>query len=190
MSRPRSLRNLASPPVITAASRLALGGSLHGVVANRTGAASGASPWSDAADTVLAFPFVLESDTSFYKVFWVNGSGTLGGTRDVAIYDDAFSFIVGTGAATAASGVSVPQVVALTATTKLPPGLYYAGMGCSVTTTGNQLRWVAGLASLWQAAGCWKFADANPINLNATPADMTNVAFPLFGLITRSGFDV
>lgn len=190
MSRPFGLRGMPSPPVITLGSRGSLGSAVR--VSNTSSAASGVSPWSDAADTVLAFPFVIETQTVFYKGFWVNGSGTLGGTRDVAIYDDTYKFIVGTGAATAPVGASVPQVVAFTATTTLPPGLYYAGMGCSVTTTGNQFRWsVATIGTqLWQAAGCWKFADANPLNLDATPADLTNVAFPLFGLITRSVFDV
>lgn len=191
MSRPIGLRALPSPPVITIASRLSLG---HALLRTATAtAASGASPWSDAAGTVLAFPFILERDTTFYKVFWVNGAGTIGGTRDVAIYDENYNLIVGTGAATSASGTSVPQVVALSATTMLPPGLYYAGMGCSVTTTGNQFRWSIATAGieLWMAAGCWKYADANPISdATATPADITNIAFPVFGLITRSVFDV
>lgn len=190
MSCSIGLRALPSPPIITLASRCALGGSLSRIT--NAAPATGVSPWSDAAGTVLAFPFVLESDTTFYKVFWVNGAGTLGGTRDVAIYGDDFKFVVGTGAATAAATINVPQIVALTATTTLPPGLYYAGMGCSVTTTGNVVRWSAatiGIAA-FMGVGCWKFADANPINLDATPADLTNVAFPLFGLITRSVFDV
>ncbi len=191
MSRPIGLRGMPSPPTITPVSRCSLSAEIiRGF--GPGAAASGVSPWSDAADTVLAFPFVLETTTTFYKVFWVNGSGTIGGTRDVAIYDDAFNFVVGTGAATNAVTVSVPQIVALSATTTLPPGLYYAGMGCSVTTTNNVHRWSIATTGIgfWMAAGCWKTTDANPINLNATPADLTNVAFPLFGLITRSVFDV
>ncbi len=191
MSRLIGRRNLQSPPTITPASRCAMGGAISrfGVAA----AASGVSPWSDAANTVLAFPFVLESDTTFYKGFWLNGSGTIGGTRDIAIYDENYSLIVGTGAATGATGTNVPQSVAFTATTTLAPGRYYAGMGCSVTTTNNQFRWsVATVGTgLWMSAGCWKYADANPISdATATPADLTNVAFPVFGLITRSAFDV
>ncbi len=191
MARPIGLRGMPSPPTITPASRCAIGTTVSRF-ATTNAPATGISPWSDAADTVLAFPFVLEQTTPFYKVFWLNGSGTIGGTRDIAIYDAAFNFIVGTGAATSATGVNAIQTIALTATTTLPPGLYYAGMGCSVTTTNNVIRWsiaTIGIA-LWMAAGCWKTTDANPINLNATPADLTNVAFPIFGLITRSGFDV
>lgn len=188
MSRAIGLRQMPSPPVITFASRCAPFPALRTAAA----AVSGISPWSDAANTVLAFPFVIEADTTFYKVFWLNGSGTIGGTRDVAIYSEDFTFIVGTGAATSATGPSAIQTVALTATTTLPPGLYYAGMGCSVTTTNNQVRWSFATLGIpfWMALGCWKTTDANPINLDATPADLTNIAFPVFGLITRSVFDV
>lgn len=189
MSRRIGMRPISSPPTITMSSRLAAGGGM--VRAGAGGAASGASPWSGAADVVLAFPFVLESQTAFTKVFWVNGSAA-GGTADVAIYDDAYRLIVGTGAATTCVGNNVPQAVALTATTTLPPGLYYAGMTKNDTTTGRVFRWSLATtgAAFWQALGCWKSTDAGPINLDATPADMTDVAFPVFGLITRSVFDV
>lgn len=182
------LSALPSPPVITAESRLSC---VAGVAQmGAAAAASGTSPWSDAADFVLAFPFVLESPTSFYKVFWVNGSSA-GGNSDVAIYDEDYNFIVGTGAATAGSGNNVPQVVALTATVRLGPGLYYAGMSHSATTTNQVFRWSSAASALWQGAGCWKFSDNPPISsATATPADYTNVAMPLFGLITRSVFDV
>lgn len=187
MSRLSGTRALPSPPLITFVCRLA-----QPMAVGYAGTAqTGTSPWSDVADTVLAFPFVLEQTTTFYKVFWANGSAA-GGTSDVAIFDKDFKFIVGTGAATAGSGNTLPQVVALTATTTLPPGLYYAGMTHSATTTNQVGRWnaAARLLGLFTAFGCWKSTDAGPINLDATPVSLTTDSFPLFGLITRSGFDL
>lgn len=187
MSRRWGLRPAPSPPVIAPGSRLALGAAMRSSGAGT--AASGVSPWSDAADTVIAYPFVLEVPTTFYKVWWANGSAA-GGNSDVAIFDEDAKFIVGTGAATAGSGNSAPQIVALTATTTLPPGRYYAGMSHSATTTNQVYRYSAAASAYWQALGCWKSTDAAPINLDATMADLTNVALPLFGLLTRSVFDL
>lgn len=187
MSRAVGLRGMPSPPIIVMGGRLSIGQQLRN---HNAPPGSGISPWSDAADTVIAYPFVLEVPTTIYKVFWVNGSAA-GGNSDVAIYDENYKFIVGTGAATAGSGNNLPQAVALSATTTLPPGLYYCGMGHNATTTNQVTRYsvaTTGIALL-MALGCWKFADAVPINLDATPADLTNVAMPVFGLITRSVFD-
>jgi hypothetical protein len=182
------LGNLASPPTITPACRLSLGGAIA-----RTGAgaaASGASPWSDAANCLLACPFVLETKTTFYKGFWVNGTAA-GGNTEVGIWDSAYNKITTTGSV-AGSGNSVPQVAALAATTTVPPGNYYMGIAHSATTTGQLYRWAAALSAYWQALGCWKQASITLGSLaaTATPGDMTNVAFPIFGLITRSVFDV
>lgn len=156
---------------------------------------TGVSPWSDAADSIICFPFTLDVATPVYKVFWVNGSSVNAGTTfDVAIYDEDYNFIASTGAATAQGSASVPQVVALSATVTLPPGRYYAGMSCSVTTTNRVIRWSIGTIGIshWMAAGCFKTAaDTPPIAASSiTPIDLTNVAFPVFGLITRSVFDV
>lgn len=187
MSRNYGLRPLPSPPLITFMSRLSAGAAMSRISASP---ASGASPWSGGADKVLAFPFTLEVSTTFYKVFWVNGSAA-GGTADVAIFDDAYKFIVGTGAATTCTGNSVPQAVALTATTTLPPGLYYCGMTKNDTTTNRVMRWTitTGQCS-YMAHGGWLSTDAGPINLDATPDDLVASGFPLFGLITRSAYDL
>jgi hypothetical protein len=154
--------------------------------------ASGASPWSDAANCLLAFPFVLESQTTFYKGFWVNGSAA-GGNTEVGIWDDAFNKLVTTGSVAGASN-SVPQAAAFasSATPTLSPGRYYAGIAHSATTTNQLFRWSAGTAgNYWQALGCWRQSGITLGSLaaTATPGDMTNAGFPLFGLITRSGFD-
>ena len=189
MSRRYGIRPLPTPPIISLASRCAYDG-----MRPLATPATGASPWSDAADFILCYPFILDTPTTIYKVWWANGSAA-GGNSDVAVYDEDYNFIVGTGASTAGSGSDVPQAVALTATTVLPPGRYYAGMSHNATTTNQIQRYsitTTGIA-LFMAAGCFKSSatDTPPIAASAiTPADLTNVAFPNFGLITRTGFDL
>lgn len=187
MSRRYGLSGLPSPPLITLVSRCAS----PSIVIKAGVPATGGSPWSDAADTVLAFPFVLEVPTKCYKGFWWNGSAA-GGNSDVAIYDEDFNLITSTGSVLG-SGNSVPQAAALSTTVTLPPGRFYAGMSHDDATTNQLLRWSLATfgAAFWQALGCWKFVDGPPISSAvATPADLTNVAFPVFGLITRSVFDL
>jgi len=178
-----------SPPVITLLSRL----SLAPVRSISTSTfASGTSPWSDAANTLLAFPFVLEAQTTIYKGFAVTGAGTISNNFEIGILDADYNKLVSSGSVSAGSTVNIPVMADITDTI-LPPGQYYAGMSCSVTTTGQWFR-LAGVNNFaWQALGCWKQASAGPGSFpspTATPADLTNVAFPLFGLITRSVFDV
>lgn len=190
MARPRGFP-LPSPPTITPASRLALTGTFLYKAVSAT-AGSGISPWSDAANTLLAFPFVLEVQTTFYKGFCMTGSAA-GGNFEVGILDDSYAKIVSSGSVSAGVTASVPVVADFTDVT-LPPGLYYAGMSSSITTTNAWTRWSVGTVgiALWMSVGCWKMAASGPGSFptTATPADITNVAFPLFGLITRSVFDV
>lgn len=120
--------------------------------------------------------------------------GSAGGTvnREVGIWDDAYNKIITTGAVAGANTNSVPQSAAFTATVTLPPGLYYAGMAYNATTTNTHFRFAASVIAVWQAMGCWRQAaiTLGSLAATATPGDMSNVAFPLFGLITRSAYDV
>ncbi len=192
MSRPVGLTAMPSPPIITLASRVAFGATLA-----RTGpgnAASGASPWSGAANVLLAFPFVLEAPrTTIYKGFAITGSSA-GSNFEVGILDASFEKIVSSGSVSGGAVANTAVMADLTDTT-LPPGLYYAAMSCDATTTGRWFRWSpAGAAAIafWMAFGCWQQAAAGPGSFptTATPADITNAAFPLFGLITRSVLDL
>jgi hypothetical protein len=151
---------------------------------------TGASPWSDAANTLLAFPFVIEAQTTFYKGFAVTGTSP-GSNFEVGILDENYNKIVSSGTISGGAVASVPVMADFTDTT-LPAGLYYAGMSCDATTTGRWFRCSLTNAADFQSFGCWKQAAAGPGSFptTATPADLTNVAFPLFGLITRSVFDV
>jgi hypothetical protein len=192
MSRTYGLRALPTPPMVTFASRCSLG-----MVRSISGAAAtGVSPWSNAANALLAFPFVLEAPTTFYRGFWVNGSAA-GGNSEVGIWDEDYNKICTTGSV-AGSGNSVPQSTAFTGgvfgSYGLPPGLYYAGMAHDATTTNQLFRWSVAThgAAAWQAEGCWREAGVTLGSLaaTATPGDMTNIAFPLFGLITRADYTV
>lgn len=188
MTAQQLYRGLDSPPLITLSCRLSLGSNSGRQLGTP---ASGVSPWSDAANKLLAFPFVLERQTTIYKAFWLNGSAA-GGNSEAGIWDSAYNKIVTTGSI-AGSGNSAPQAADLTDTT-LDPGLYYAGMAHNATTTNQLTRWslaTLGIGVL-MAMGCWTQTGITLGSLasTATPGDMTNVAFPVFGLITRSNFDL
>jgi hypothetical protein len=187
MSRPVGFQR-PSPPTITPVSRIAIGTQ---IAAAFNGPGSGTSPWSDAANALLAFPFVLEATTTIYKGFACTGTSA-GSNFEVGILNDAFGKIVSSGTTAAGAVANVAVVADLTDTT-LPPGLYYAAMSCDATTTNRWVRFNNTTGNtLWQSFGCWRQAAAGPGSFpsTATPADMTNASFPLFGLITRSVFDV
>ena len=185
MSRPITSQR-PSPPVILPCSRV--GTYARALFSSSPG--SGVSPWSAGANDLLAFPFVLEATTTIYKGFACTGSAA-GSNFEVGILDADYNKIVSSGSVSGGAVASVPVMADFTDVT-LPPGLYYAGMSCDATTTNRWTRWSASITGLFQSAGFWKQASAGPGSFptTATPADLTNVAFPLFGLITRSVFDV
>ena len=108
--------------------------SLIGQLAQQVGAqASGA--WTTAAAAVIV-PFMVWENCTVLKLGWLNGSGTMGGTRCMALYNAALTRLVTT-TATAIGSLSTVQWVdtadqALTANT-----LYYAAFSSSVTTANN-----------------------------------------------------
>lgn len=178
---------MPTSPVILISGRNAVGGGMR--VANMGSPSSGGNPF--AANEMLAFPFVLTAPiTNVNKGFVLNGSST-GANFSLAIYDADFNMINQTGS-TAQSGASVPQSVSLA--TRLRPGLYYVAMAASDATTGRWFRWSqATVGNHWmKALGCWKQASITVGSLpaTATPEALTNIAFPVFGLITRTVFDV
>lgn len=152
-------------------------------------AASGASPFN-AANEMVAFPFVLWKPTEIFKGFVYNGSSA-GGNFSLAIYDADFNVCAQT-ASTGGTGASAPQTVSLPA--KLAAGSYYVAMAADNNTTNRYFRWTIATvgAGLWKMCGCWRQASITVGSLpsTATPVAYTNVAFPLFGLITRSNFDL
>ena len=97
--------------------------------------ATGSGAWTTAATAVIV-PFEVWQDCTVLKLGWLNGSGTMGGTRCMAIYNSSLARLATT-TATAIGTLSTVQWVdvvdfALTANT-----LYYAAFSASVTTTNN-----------------------------------------------------
>jgi hypothetical protein len=182
---------LPSPPNIWVGGRLSIGGTAGRSSANP---GTGVSPWSDAANCLLGVPFQLEAArTTFYKGWWLNGSSAGTTAAEVGIWDEAYNKITTTGSVVG-SGNDIPQSSALATTVTLGPGRYYMGMAANQTTTNRWSRFsvaTVGVA-LWQGLGCWKQAaiTLGSLAATATPADITNVALPAFGLLTRTVFDL
>lgn len=177
---------LPSPPVIMFASRNAAGASIRPQMSVAPG--SGSGPFS-VANEVQSFPFVLSApSTSINKGFWLNGSSA-GSTSSISIWDADFNKIIESATATG-SGNSVPQMVALAV--KLPPGLYYCGLAHNSTTTNHFFRWQGSFTGNWAMMGCWKQGSITVGSLpaTATPTAPTAGTWGVFGLTTRTVFDV
>jgi hypothetical protein len=183
---------LPTAPTITLASRHAGGGGGNMIRLVSPGApASGVSPWSAAANDLLAFSFTLTAPiTNVNKVFWINGSAA-GGNTSIGIYDADYVLLAQT-ASTAGSGNSLPQVVSLPL--RLGPGLYYCAIAHNATTTNQFQRWSLATTgtAFWKMMGCWRQASVTvgALPATATPTAITNIAFPVFGTINRTGYDV
>ena len=153
-----------------------------------TVASSGASPFT--ANDMLAFPFVVWATTQIYKGWVLNGTSA-GGNFSIGIYDADYNRVAQS-ASTGGSGNLAPQMVTLSA--KLSAGLYYVAMAADNATSDRYSRWsVATIGAIhWKMMGCWRHASITVGSLPdpATPVVCSNVAFPYFGLITRSAFDM
>lgn len=181
------IAQVPTAPVITFGSR-------HGPspIFQRGGLTAPASVTSNpfAANEMFGFPFIITALTNVAKGFWVNGSAA-GGNFSTAIYNADFVKVVES-ASTGGSGASVPQSVAMAA--KLGPGLYYCVLSHNSATNNRVFAWTLATTGLgyYKAMGVWKQASITVGSLpaTATPAAYTNASFPLYGLITRTVFDV
>lgn len=176
-------RPLPSPPLINPCCRL---GTKLGV--RMSGPASSTSPWSDAANAILAFPFHIEDPTTIYKAYWLNGSSMVG-NMEVAVYDKDYVKLATTGSI-ALSGASAPQVATLS-TLRLGPGRYYCAAAHD-STGANHIQSTANNIPLLESLGFWRQASITLGSLPspATPGPITNTRWPSYGLITRTAFDV
>ena len=95
--------------------------------------ASGA--WTTAATAVIV-PFEVWEDCTVRKIGWLNGSGTMGGTRCMAIYNSSL-VRQATTTATAIGTASRVQWVDVADFTLTANTLYYAAFSASVTTANN-----------------------------------------------------
>jgi len=95
--------------------------------------ASGA--WTTAATAVIV-PFEVWEDCTVRKMGWLNGSGTMGGTRCMAVYNSSL-VRQATTTATAIGTLSTVQWVDTADFTLTAGLLYYAAYSASVTTANN-----------------------------------------------------
>lgn len=96
------------------------------------GATSATSPGGViGSNTVFYLPFVVHRTATVKRIAWLNG-GTVVGTTEVGIYNEAGARLVTSGAITN-SGTNAQQVADI-ADTELTPGLYYAAL---VSTGGS-----------------------------------------------------
>lgn len=180
---------MPSWPVITLERVLHSVGGAAIVSTGTVAAASGASPFN-VANEMVAFPFVLHATTPIYKG-WAHVGNSPGDNFSIGIYNADYD-LCAQSASTAEVTSNVPQAVTLSA--KLSPGLYYAALASDNNTTGRYFRWTIATtgALYWKMMGCWRQASIalGALPATATPVAYTNVAFPYFGLLTRSNFDL
>jgi hypothetical protein len=137
------------------------------------------------ANLALYIPFKVTVPYPVKRLFWMNGSGTLGNV-DVGVYTRGGGKITSTGS-TAQSGASTPQYANASPVVLLTPNVYYLSMSCSVTTNG-----VFGHPSTAvhnRLAGLLQQASAVPLPSTATFAAAAVAGYPLAGITrTASGF--
>jgi hypothetical protein len=129
----------APPPPVTALPRtiidiLSPRHSLIGQLADLT-TLQGSGAWTTAAAAVIV-PFMVWENMTVLKLGWINGSGTMGGTRCMALYNSALTRLVTT-TATAIGTANLVQWVDTADTALTANTLYYAAFSASVTTANN-----------------------------------------------------
>lgn len=92
------------------------------------------------ANAAMYVPFVLPTDTTITRFFWVNGTTASTNYVQVGVYDSTgASIVLGTGGSpnygTLAAGASQPQFDNVTDFTLAGGRLYYMALWCSGTTT-------------------------------------------------------
>lgn len=112
--------------------------------------ASGA--WTTAATAVI-IPFMVWENCTVLKLGWLNGSGTMGGTRCMALYNSSLTRLVTT-TATAIGTLSTVQWVNTADTALTMNTLYYVAYSASVTTTNNVYGFAASVAVLTAGLLC------------------------------------
>jgi hypothetical protein len=129
----------SSPPPLTSAPQSIIDiihprHSLIGQLARQLAApASGA--WTTAATAVIV-PFEVWENCTVRKLGWLNGSGTMGGTRCMALYNSALTRLVTT-TATAIGTLNLVQWVDTADVNLTANTLYYAAYSASVATANN-----------------------------------------------------
>ena len=163
------------PKVISPASRLAGTWSLTAATALSAPASA-----TTVATTASFVPFWVPETAAFVSAYVYNGSAP-GGNVDVGIYDAAGNRLGSTGA-TARSGASAIQRIALTGTVTLYPGnVYYMAISDSAATTNGTFAWSAQINNgKW--AGLYRMTSAHALPNPATFATWASQVLPVFGI--------
>lgn len=136
---------------------------------------------------VFLCPITIWAPYLVRSVFWVNGT-SVSGNNDCGLYTrDAAELLFNCGSTTA-SGVSVPQGVAV-GPYLLEPGTYY--MALCVASTSNHVQATASVSTLMlQVAGCAQAANGSlPLAASqtlATPSSFGGTCVPSFGISSRT----
>jgi hypothetical protein len=145
-----------------------------------------ATAWASAAigtaNLAIYVPFVIESEATFVKAFWLNGA-TAAGNVDVALYSNEGSKIVGLATPVAQGTINVLQEADITDTT-VGPGRYYIALSTSLSTAtffAKAPTVVGALASFGYA----QQTSAHALPATATMALSTTQFIPMFGLARR-----
>ena len=145
---------------------------------------AGINPASGAISNNILFgyPFTVYEPYRIRNFYVVNGSTTITGNIDMAVYDTTGTKLVGTGAI-AQAGVSALQLIAADYT--LDRGLYYAAFSCS-SATATFYRYVS-MGNPSRMAGFVQVASgAHPLPATVTFAASTLGTCPVFGITKRT----
>jgi hypothetical protein len=163
-----------TPAVISPFSRLA------GTWAASTSIASTAPVSSTSvANDAVYIPFWIPQTAVFVSGLVYNGSAPAGNC-DIGIYDEAGNRLGSTGA-TAKSGASAIQRIALTASVTLTPGRYYMGYSESASTANSVFAWAAAVP-MGRYVGMYRQATAHPLPNPATFATWASAIIPVFAI--------
>lgn len=170
-----------TPPVLSLVNRFS---AYHApFAASQSAAASATGP---AANQAIYVPFIVPTPSTFTRGWWWNGSvATNAGNVSVGIYDESGARLATTGAV-AASGNSVIQSAAFTASVELVAGTYYMAILFSASAVNSTTAFGAS-ASHGRACGLYTQATgASPLPATATFAAWSSQVLPYFGIAQTS----
>lgn len=174
------ITNLAAPNIISPFSPDSIGGILD-VLNFSTAPASGTLTQNQA----YFFPFTLEQEATAKKMSCLIG-GTANGNIDVGIYDEAFTYIISSGA-TGQGSTSTNQEFDITDTV-LPPGFYWMAVSLS-SATGTVFRLTAADEAALAQLPCFTQASAHPLpTTTATPVKSPD-ATVVIAIVMAVSFD-
>lgn len=161
-------------PVISTFSPEAQGSSFSA----QASAAPASAVWPSAA-LAIHVPFVISAPYLVRTVWWANGATVANGTAACGVYARTGALLLSC-AATATSGASAAQKVALGAAVLLYPGSYY--MALALSSASDTILRMAPSAAKLQSMGLAQQAAASTLPDPFTQAAITQTYFPLFGI--------